>query len=138
MAKKTAIKQLSKWLPLSAEFNAASVMDGAVRTDVSSPVTEVMPNYDVDGEVVSDDTPAVEAAPAADARELRPVPHEPRHAVLARAELEAQVIALPPDGHGLLRAHIAAAEERVRDLRAAAKALRLDDHEEIARILAQP
>ncbi|CAA0129282.1 Protein RecT [Mycolicibacterium vanbaalenii] len=61
MARKTAVKQLSKWLPLSAEFNAASVLDGAVRTDLKSQVIDVAPDYDVDGEVMPDDQPAVEA-----------------------------------------------------------------------------
>lgn len=50
MARKTAVKQLSKWLPLSAEFNTAAVLDGSVRTDVG-PLDEVQPDF-VDGEVV--------------------------------------------------------------------------------------
>jgi hypothetical protein len=29
MAKKTAVKQLAKWLPLSAEFNSAVLLDGS-------------------------------------------------------------------------------------------------------------
>lgn len=57
MAKKTAVKQLSKWLPLSAEFNTATVMDGSVRTEVGA-LVDVQPDY-VDGEV---DTPAISAS----------------------------------------------------------------------------
>lgn len=53
MAKKTAIKQLAKWLPLSAEFNTAVVMDGTVRTDVGE-LVDVQPEYDAEGEVVSE------------------------------------------------------------------------------------
>lgn len=49
MAKKTAVKQLSKWLPLSAEFNTAAVLDGSVRTDVGQ-LVDVQPDY-VDCEV---------------------------------------------------------------------------------------
>lgn len=52
MARKTAIKQLAKWLPLSAEFNSAVVLDGTVRTDVGE-LVNVNPDY-VDGEVVND------------------------------------------------------------------------------------
>lgn len=66
MAKKTVIKQLAKWLPLSAEFNTAAVLDGTVRTNVSE-LVDVQPDY-VDGDVVGGEPvenapPAVEAAP---------------------------------------------------------------------------
>lgn len=64
MSKKTAIKQLSKWLPLSAEFNTATALDGSVRTDVCQ-LVDVQPEF-VDGEVVAD-SPAIEA----DAGEVR-------------------------------------------------------------------
>ncbi|AKF14407.1 RecT-like ssDNA annealing protein [Mycobacterium phage Phayonce] len=50
MAKKTAVKQLAKWLPLSAEFNTATVMDGTVRSDYTSNLIDVKPEY-IDGEV---------------------------------------------------------------------------------------
>jgi recombination protein RecT len=49
MAKKTVVKQLSKWLPLSAEFTAASQLDGSVRTDIGE-LVDVAPNY-IDGSV---------------------------------------------------------------------------------------
>lgn len=49
MAKKTAVKQLAKWLPLSPEFNTATVLDETVRTSVG-PLLDVQPDY-VDGEV---------------------------------------------------------------------------------------
>lgn len=52
MAKKTAVKQLAKWLPLSAEFNTATVLDGTVRTDIGADLVDVKPDY-VDGEVVA-------------------------------------------------------------------------------------
>lgn len=58
MAKKTAIKQLIKWLPLSAELRAAATLDGAVRTD-AGPLIEAEPTF-IDGEV-DDTTPAIAA-----------------------------------------------------------------------------
>ena len=54
MAKKTVVKQLSKWLPLSAEFNSAVVMDGAVRVDATRPLVDVQPDF-IDGEVGDQD-----------------------------------------------------------------------------------
>lgn len=54
MAKKTVIKQLMKWLPLSAEVNAAVSLDGAVRTEIGA-LDDITPTF-IDGEV--DDTPA--------------------------------------------------------------------------------
>lgn len=59
MAKKTLVKQLSKWLPLSPEFNTAAMLDGSVRTDVG-PLVDVQPDF-VDGEVVSS-APAIESS----------------------------------------------------------------------------
>ena len=53
MAKKTAVKQLSKWLPLSSEFANAVAHDGTVRTDLDVTLEEVAPTY-VEGEVVED------------------------------------------------------------------------------------
>lgn len=50
MAKKTAVKQLAKWLPLSSEFSAAVVNDGSVRTDVSTDLVDVRPDY-IDGDI---------------------------------------------------------------------------------------
>lgn len=63
MAKKTAIRRLSKWLPMSAEFVAAATQDGSVR-NVSNiadirPLVDVQPNYDIDGEVVEESAPIV-------------------------------------------------------------------------------
>lgn len=65
MAKKTAVKQLAKWLPLSAEFNTATVLDGTVRTDIGADLVDVKPDY-VDGEVVASG-PAIDSAPADEA-----------------------------------------------------------------------
>lgn len=48
MAKKTAVKQLAKWLPLSAEMSAAVSLDGAVRTEIGT-LDEVAPTF-VDAE----------------------------------------------------------------------------------------
>ncbi|SII06527.1 recombination and repair protein RecT [Mycobacteroides abscessus subsp. abscessus] len=62
MAKKTALKQLSKWMPLSPEFNQAVNHDGSVRTDAISDLVDVKPEF-VDGEVVDDGEPAA-VAPA--------------------------------------------------------------------------
>lgn len=61
MAIKTAIKQLSKWLPLSVEAEAAIVNDGTVRTDYSGSLMDTDPGEYVDGEVV--DQGAIETAP---------------------------------------------------------------------------
>lgn len=66
MAKKTALKQLSKWMPLSPEFNQAVNHDGSVRTDAISDLVDVKPEF-VDGEVVDDDTkPMADSVPAVD------------------------------------------------------------------------
>jgi recombination protein RecT len=53
MARKTVLKRLSKWMPLSSEFAAAAAQDGVVRTDITSDVTEY-----IDGEF--DEQAAVE------------------------------------------------------------------------------
>lgn len=66
MAKKTAIKQLAKWLPLSAEFNTATVLDGTVRTDITADLVDVKTNY-VDGEVVDTGQPAIDSPAAEEA-----------------------------------------------------------------------
>lgn len=52
MAKKTVVKQLMKWLPLSAEVAAAASLDGSVRTDIGA-LTDVAPAF-IDGEVMAD------------------------------------------------------------------------------------
>lgn len=58
MAKKTVVKQLAKWLPLSAEMSAAVALDGGVRTEVGA-LDDVAPTF-IDGEV----EPEPDAAPA--------------------------------------------------------------------------
>lgn len=68
MAKKTAVRQLSKWLPLSPEFNTATAMDGAVRTDIG-PLLDAKPTF-IDGEI--DDAPAITGAAVDD-----PTPEAP-------------------------------------------------------------
>lgn len=55
MACKTAVKQLAKWLPLSPEFTVATAMDGAVRTDFTSGLVDVTPEF-IDGEVTDETT----------------------------------------------------------------------------------
>ncbi|MDV8066412.1 recombinase RecT [Rhodococcus sp. IEGM 1366] len=45
MARKTVLKRLSKWLPLSPEFADAIQRDGTVRTDVGSQLGEVAPSW---------------------------------------------------------------------------------------------
>lgn len=54
MAKKTALKQLAKWMPLSSEFNSAVIHDGSVRTDIGTDLLDVQPEY-VEGEVIPDE-----------------------------------------------------------------------------------
>jgi recombination protein RecT len=45
MAKKTAVKQLSKWLPMSTEFGLAAAFDESVRTNVDTELVNVTPDY---------------------------------------------------------------------------------------------
>ncbi|KAB7761213.1 recombinase RecT [Mycolicibacterium mucogenicum] len=63
MAKKTAIRRLSKWLPMSAEFTSGLAVDGSVRNVSSAadvkPLVDVQPDYDIDGEVVDESTPVL-------------------------------------------------------------------------------
>lgn len=63
MAKKTAVKQLAKWLPLSAEMASAVTLDGSVRTDIGE-LIDVQPAF-IDGEVAdeasADDPVAIES-----------------------------------------------------------------------------
>lgn len=53
MARKTVLKRLSKWLPLSSEFASAIERDGTVRTEVGVPLEDVKPDW-IDGEVEPD------------------------------------------------------------------------------------
>lgn len=98
MAKKTVIKQLAKWLPLSAEFNTAVVLDGTARTEVGA-LVDVQPDY-VDGEVTgsvegsdsADDAPAaVEAAPDAEPEPEVVAPVEVKMASKAQLAKLAQI-----------------------------------------------
>lgn len=53
MAKKTAVRQLAKWLPMSPELRAfatAATLDGSVRTDTKANLDEVIPDF-IDGEI---------------------------------------------------------------------------------------
>lgn len=73
MARKTAVKQLSKWLPMSSEFASAVALDGSVRTDVGAQLVDVTP-VDID-----DAQPAIDA-PAEDAetgQTSEPTPERP-------------------------------------------------------------
>ncbi len=56
MAKKTAVRQLAKWLPLSAEMTAAVNLDGSVRTDIGQLV-------DVEPEFIDAEAEPADAAP---------------------------------------------------------------------------
>ena len=68
MAKKTAVKQLAKWLPLNAEVAAAMSLDGSVRTEIGA-LADVAPTY-IEGEVESDDDgDALDAAREAEVAE---------------------------------------------------------------------
>lgn len=64
MAKKTVVKQLMKWLPLSAEVAAAASLDGSVRTDIGA-LTDVAPAF-IDGEVMADQGDHDEPPPPAE------------------------------------------------------------------------
>lgn len=44
MARKTAVKQLSKWLPMSTEFQLAAQYDETVRTNVDTQLMDVTPD----------------------------------------------------------------------------------------------
>lgn len=65
MAKKTAIRQLFKLLPKSAELAHAVAHDGTVRRDASEAGLDVVPDY-VEGELVDQDDEATEARESAD------------------------------------------------------------------------
>ncbi|WP_127945237.1 recombination protein RecT [Rhodococcus spongiicola] len=67
MARKTVLKRLSKWLPLSPEFASAIQLDGSARTDVGSQLDQVEPEW-IDGETV-DDTTGVTVEEIAEATE---------------------------------------------------------------------
>lgn len=59
MAKKTVIKQLMKFVPLSPELRdvaTAAALDGSTRTDITGPVGELVPSDIIDGEVVDTTT----------------------------------------------------------------------------------
>ena len=75
MAKKTAVRQLSKWLPLSPEFNTAISMDGAVRTDVG-PLVDAQPTF-IDGEVLEPPSAALGEGESAQAPQEPEPPQEP-------------------------------------------------------------
>jgi len=45
MAKKTAVKQLAKWLPMCSELSHAVQYDGAVRTEVDAELIDAAPVY---------------------------------------------------------------------------------------------
>lgn len=61
MAKKTVVKQLAKWLPLSAEMTAAVTLDGAVRTEITE-LADVTATF-IDGDVEPDTEPQPQPQP---------------------------------------------------------------------------
>ncbi len=61
MAKKSCVRQLAKWLPLSPELGAALAQDGTVRTDLSAVALQAPGPY-VEGEIVPDAPPGVDPA----------------------------------------------------------------------------
>lgn len=63
MAKKTCVRQLAKWLPLSAELATAIAQDEAVRTDVSREAIDAPGDY-IAGEVVDEVTGQITTGPA--------------------------------------------------------------------------
>lgn len=71
MAKKTAIRQLAKFLPMSTGLSRALVAEGTVRTSVTETVEEVAGTV-IDGEVVEPDAPE----PAAE-QDPQPANEEP-------------------------------------------------------------
>lgn len=61
MAKKTCIRQLARWLPLSVEFAQALTQDGAVRTDLALDAVDQPNDPDViDAEAVDEAPPGVD------------------------------------------------------------------------------
>ena len=102
MAKKTALKQLSKWMPLSPEFAVASNLDETVRRDMNTSLVDVQPDY-VDGEVIVDETAAGTtsgARPPADvpdqAPASEPIPERAQAVADAQAKLDADEVQEPP------------------------------------------
>lgn len=72
MAKKTCVRELRKWMPMSTEMQTAVAVDGQVQTEADAALDVLPPLYDdpnvIDAEPV-DDRPAelpAEPAPAAD------------------------------------------------------------------------
>lgn len=95
MARKTVLKRLSKWLPLSPEFADALHRDGTVRTDVGSQLGDVAPTWidpepEDDGRVTAaeilgnqgatPDTTQADDGPATDVTEEPSAPDEPQDA----------------------------------------------------------
>lgn len=75
MARKTVLKRLSKWMPLSSEFAAAVAHDGVVRTDATADVTDY-----IDGEYT--DQPAVEPTPEHPEVEMATEPQTTKLAII--------------------------------------------------------
>ncbi|WP_298442460.1 recombinase RecT [Gordonia sp. (in: high G+C Gram-positive bacteria)] len=89
MARKTVVKQLAKWMPLSPELAAAASRDGTVRTDTGE-LVDVTPTY-VDGEMIDDTPPSVEPAGRPPADEPAPIDRDSLEAAVLAALDEAGV-----------------------------------------------
>jgi recombination protein RecT len=72
MARKTAVRQLIRWLPLSTTVNRAVVAEGTVRTDLDPDAFDAL-----DGEVVDDTDDAPAAAQLDKPRHADPAPAQP-------------------------------------------------------------
>lgn len=62
MAKKTAFRQLSKWIPLSPELRTALEHDGSIRTDLSEVALQAPPEAYIEGEIVDEETGEIQDA----------------------------------------------------------------------------
>ncbi|MBB5154992.1 recombination protein RecT [Saccharopolyspora phatthalungensis] len=63
MARKTAVRQLAKWLPMATVMNRAIAAEGSVRTDLDAGALE---DLAIDGEVIDTETDDADDEPATD------------------------------------------------------------------------
>jgi recombination protein RecT len=89
-AKKTVVRQLRKWIPMSTELHTAMTVDGGVHTDLSPDSLDLIPSsYDdpniLDGEVVDD---AVASERPVEQPEQPTAPEDDSDALLAAYEAQ--------------------------------------------------
>ncbi len=71
MARKTAVRQLAKWLPMATVMNRAIAAEGSVRTELDAGALEDL-TPDLDGEVIETEPPDDEEPPPSDDETQQP------------------------------------------------------------------